>query len=96
MRNMEISGMVAAVSVKPDGKNNGQLCMSVTLVEEDGKPVQAKVLSVNDTVHGLPRGKEVLLRFEDIGWLNAEFGKITGLRSQAVKIVAVKEVPKAS
>ena len=86
MMNLEVSGMIGSVEVKADLKNKGVPVLKIALMDEKGKPFNATVVKINDTVHGLQRGQEVVLRFEDVDFAMIDFGKWM-IKSESVKIM---------
>ena len=78
---LEECGVIGEVLVKADMKDNGgnpSLHISMMPTGELGlgaKFLEAKVLTVNDTVHGFRPGQKVALRFEGVQMVMNQFGK---------------------
>jgi hypothetical protein len=89
---LEECGVIGEVSVKPDAKDNGgnpSLHVSMMPTGELGKGakfLEAKVTTVNDTVHGFQPGQKAALRFEGVQMVMNQFGK-WNVRADTVRII---------
>lgn len=89
---IEEAGVIGEVSVKEDVKDNGgkpSLFVSMMPTGELGKGakfLEAKVLNINDTVHGFQPGQKAALRFEGVAMVMNQFGK-WNIRADRVRII---------
>lgn len=73
--NQELDGIVGGVKVGVDKKTNLP-CLSLQLMNDQGKQIKVKVRQVNDQVSMLKFGQYVVLRFENIEYFMSEFGNL--------------------
>src|SRR6185369_12857760 len=96
---LEEAGVIGEVSVKVDAKDNGgkpSLHVSMMPTGELGKGakfLEAKVLNINDTVHGFQPGQKAALRFDGVQMVMNQFGK-WNIRAETVKILDPNKVIK--
>ena len=94
---IEECGVIGEVTVKPDAKDNGgkpSLHISFMPTGQLGsgaKFVEAKVLTINDTVHGMRPGSMAAFRFEGVQMVMNQYGK-WNIRAETVRPIKPPEL----